>query len=106
MKEACRFNVDLLMSHLYYLSTTLHYDQFMAFLMDQQFTVYALVSLPAQAPDTICADGTMSTLYTTENKGTINYTEGMCAYNSDKLSNIPDFRHKNEHVCTLLKRLA
>jgi len=47
----------------------------MAFLMNQQFTVYALVPLPAQSPDTICADGTMSTLYRTEGTGTLNHTE-------------------------------
>lgn len=50
------------MPHLYYLFTTLDCDQFMAFLMHQKLTVDALVSLPAQTPDTICADGTMSTL--------------------------------------------
>ena len=41
---------------------TLNCDQLVALLMNQQFAVDALVSLSSEAPDSVCADGTVGAL--------------------------------------------
>lgn len=41
---------------------TLNCDKLVALLMNQQFAIDALIPLSSKSPDSVCADGTVSTL--------------------------------------------